>query len=41
VLPKVARIEAEADVAGERLRARWQRERGAQERGREQRERVQ
>lgn len=39
VLEKVARIEAEASEAGERLRARWQRERAAQERAREHRER--
>jgi hypothetical protein len=39
VLEKVARIEAAASEAGERLRARWQRERAAREREREQRER--
>jgi 23S rRNA pseudoU1915 N3-methylase RlmH len=41
VLEKVARIEEaiESSEAGERLRARWQRERAAQERQREQRER--
>jgi hypothetical protein len=39
VLEKLARIEAEASEAGERLRARWQREYAAREREREQRER--
>jgi hypothetical protein len=39
VRERVARIEAEAGEAGERLRARWQREHSAQERAREQRER--
>jgi hypothetical protein len=38
-LEKVARIDAATSEAGERLRARWQRERAAQEREREQRER--
>jgi len=39
LLDQVARIETEASDAGERLRARWQRERAAQAREREQRER--
>jgi hypothetical protein len=38
-LEKVARIEAETAEAGDRLRARWQREQAAREREREQRER--
>lgn len=39
VLEKVGRIEAVASETGERLSARWQRERAAREREREQRER--
>jgi hypothetical protein len=39
VLEKAARIGAAASEAGERLRARWQREHAAREREREQRER--
>jgi hypothetical protein len=39
VLEKMARIEAAESEAGERLRARWQREQAAREREREQRER--
>jgi hypothetical protein len=39
VLEKVARIETAAKEAGERLSARWERERAAREREREQRER--
>jgi hypothetical protein len=38
-LEKVARIEAETAAAGDRLKARWQREQAAREREREQRER--
>ena len=39
VLEKVARIEAGASVARERLSAQWERERAVREREREQRER--
>lgn len=39
LLDKVARIETAAKEAGERLSARWERERAAREREREQRER--
>ena len=39
VFDKAARVAAAASEAGERLRARWQREQAARDRGREQRER--
>jgi hypothetical protein len=39
VLEKMTRIEAEVKEAGDRLRARWQREQALRDREREQRER--